>query len=204
MIIITKDNITKYLTDQDINIIDININKKIYFSGLNELIKDIKDNKDNKDNKDKNTKIIYNHKYYFISILYINHYYNDIIIIINNNNFNDIKIFIEYKNKGWNYINIIKNIDIFFYSYSNTKFIKYKYKTIEYNYKYNYKLIKIGTKVKKIFLNYYCIYYNNYSSYYYYNNYLLFILKTYKNRHYIEIKSNLNNIIYNLLFFVYK
>ena len=201
--IITKDNISNYLTDQDINIIDKNINKKIYFSGLNGLIKDNKYKKDKKDKKDKKCKIIYSQKYYFISILYINHYYNNKIILINNNNFNDIKIFIEYTNKDWDYFNIIKNIDIIFYSYNNKKIIKYKYKTIEYNYKYNYKLIQIGTKVKKIFLNYYYIYYNNYTSLYYYNNYFLFILKTYKNRHYTEIKSNLNNNINNLLFFVY-
>jgi len=196
MIIITKDNISNYFTDQDINIIDKNINKKKYFTGLNELIKD-------KDNKYKKCKIIYNHKYYFISILYINHhYYNNQIILINNNNFNDIKIYIKYINTGWDYFNISKNIDIIFYSYTNTKIIEYKYKTIQYNYKYNYTLIQIGTKIKKIYLNYYYIYYNNYTSLYYYNNYFLFILKKYKNRHYTEVKSNLNNIIYNLLFFV--
>jgi len=197
MIIITKDNISNYLTNQDINIIDKNINKKMYFNGLNELIKD---NKYNKDKKDKKCKIIYNQKYYFIS--YNDHNYNDKIIIINNDNYNDIKIYIKYINTGWDYFNISKNIDIIFYCYTNTKIIKYKYKTIQYNYKYNYKLIQIGTKIKKIFLNYYYIYYNNYTSLYYYNNYLLLILKPYKNRHYTEIKSNLNNIIYNLLFFV--
>ncbi len=53
--IITKDNISNYLTDQDINIIYKNI---ICFSGLNGIIKDKKD------------KIIYNHKYYFISRSY--------------------------------------------------------------------------------------------------------------------------------------
>jgi hypothetical protein len=140
MRIITKDNISNYLTDQDINIIDKNINKKIYFSGLNGLIKD---------KTWKKCKIIYNQKYYFIS--YNDHNYYDKIILINNNNFNDIKIFIEYKNKDWDYFNIIKNIDIYFYCYTNTKIIEYKYKTIAYYYKYNYKLIEIGTKVKKIF-----------------------------------------------------
>jgi len=34
MRIITKDNISNYLTDQDINIIDKNINKCYYFVGL--------------------------------------------------------------------------------------------------------------------------------------------------------------------------
>ena len=61
----------------------------------------------------------------------------------------------------------------------------------------------MGTKVKKIFLNNYYIYYNNYSSLYYYNNYFLFILKTSKYKNYLRIKSNLNNNINNLLFFVY-
>jgi len=199
MIIITKDNISNYLTDHDINIIDTNINKKMYFIGLNELIKD---------NKDNNCKIIYNHKYYFISYNYNN--YNDTIIIINNDNYNDIKIYIKYINTGWDIFNIIKNIDINFYCYYiNRKIINYnKNKIIEYNYNYNYKLIKIDTKIKKIFLNYYYIYYNcnnyynNYTSLYYYNNYFLFILKIYKNRYYIKIKSNLNNNINNLLFFV--
>jgi len=194
MIIITKDNISNYLTNQDINIIDKNINKRMLFSGLNELIKDIKDNKDN------NCKIIYNHKYYFISILYIYYHCYNKIIIINKNNFNDIKIYIKF-DKDWGYFNMIKNIDVYFYCYTNTKIINYYYKTIAYY--TNYKIIKIGTKVKKIFLNYYYIYYKNYSSLYYYNNYLLLILKTYKYRNYIRIKSNLNNIIYNLLFFVY-
>ena len=203
MIIITKDNISNYLTEKDINIIDKNINKKMYFSGLNELIKYKKYKKCKKYKKSKKCKIIYNQKYYFIS--YNDHNYNDKIILINNNNFNDIKIFIDYKNKDWDYFNIIKNIDITFYSYTNTKIIKYNYKTIEYNYEYNYKLIKIGIKVKKIFLNYYYIYnnFNNYSLYYYYycNNFL-FILKIFEYRNYTRIKYNLNIIIYNLLLFV--
>ena len=190
MIIITKDNISNYLTDQDINIIDKNINKCYYFRGLNELIKDT------------NNKIIYNHKYYFIS--YINNWVSDLIYIINNNNYNDINIYIKYKNKYLNYFNIIKNIDIFFYCNTNKKIINYKYKIIEYYYNCNCKIIRIGTKVKKIFLKYYYIYYSNYSPYYYYyyNNYLLFILKISKYRNYTRIKYNLNNIIYNLLFFV--
>ena len=111
MIIITKDNISNYLTDQDINIIDKNINKCYYFRGLNELIKDT------------NNKIIYNHKYYFIS--YINNWSSYIIYIINNNNFNDINIYIKYKNKDWNYFNIIKNINIIFYFYTNAKIIEF-------------------------------------------------------------------------------
>ena len=203
MIIITKDNISNYLTDQDINIIDKNINKKIYFSGLNGLIKDNKYKKDKKDKKDKKCKIIYSQKYYFISILYINHYYNNQIILINNNNFNDIIIYIKYINKDWYCFNIIKNIDIFFYCYNNRKIIDCKNKIIEYN--YNYKLIQMCTKAKKIFLNYYYIYYNynNYYALYYSNNYFLFILKISKYRNYIRIKYNLNNNINNLLFFVY-
>jgi len=200
MIIITNDNISNYLTDQDINIIDNYINKKIYFMGLNTLIKYKKDKKFKKiKNHFKKFIMIYNHKYYFIS--YNDNIYNDIIIIINNNNYNDIKIYIKYKSKD-KYSIINNDISVFYFFYTNKKIIIYKYKFIEYYFNFNYKLIEIGTKVKKIFLNYYYIYYKNYSSLYYYNNYFLFILKTYKNRNYTRIKSNLNNIIYNLLFFV--
>jgi len=190
MIIITKDNISNYLTEQDINIIDKNIKNEILFFSLNELIKDTK------------CKIIYNYKYYFIS--YNDHRYNDIIIIINNN-LNDSIIYFKYKNKDkYSIINKHNLIIFVVYLFSdNKKEINYNNKTITYYYNNNYKLIKIGTKVKKIFLNYYYIYYGNYSSLYYYNNYFLLILKTYKYRFYIRIKSNLNNSINNLFFFVY-
>ena len=190
MIIITKDNISNYLTDQDINIIDKNINKCYYFRGLNELIKDT------------NNKIIYNHKYYFIS--YINNWVSDLIYIINNNNYNDINIYIKYNNKDkYNIINKHNlQISVLYLFRYNKKTISYNNKNISYFYNNNYKIIKMDNKVKKIFLNYY-IYYNNYSSLYYYNNYFLFILKTSKYKNYLRIKSNLNNNINNLLFFVY-
>ena len=62
--------------------IDENINNKTYFKSLYDFIEDL------------SGKIIYNHKYYFIS--YIT-YGRNIIIIINSNNFTDIKIFIKKK-----------------------------------------------------------------------------------------------------------
>jgi len=190
MIIITKDNISNYLTDQDINIIDKNINKCYYFEGLNILT------------KDKKCKIIYNQKYYFIS--YINTWYRDIIYIINNNNFNDITIYIKYKNTDkYNIINKHNlKISVVYLFSINKKTISYNNKTISYYYNNNYKCIIIGNKVKKIFLNYYYIYYYNYTSLYYYNNYFLFILKISKYKIYLRINSNLNNNINNLLFFV--
>ena len=103
MIIITKDNISNYLTDKYINIIDKNI---ICFSGLNGIF------------KNKKNKIIYNHKYYFIlkSCIYNTYYTNTIINI--NNNYNDIKIYTKYNGKEWNFFNIIKNIYVYFNYYT--------------------------------------------------------------------------------------
>jgi len=204
MIIITKDNISNYLTDHDINIIDININKKMLFCGLNIFIF-------NKFGEF----LLCNKKYYYIT-------YNNgccyKIIIINNNNYNDIKIYIQYKNYDKICYYIIKNISIVYIYQNNNINIDYNYtnKSIEYylNYNNNYKLIEIGTKTKKIFLdykiNYYYIYYSsdyyNYYSLYYYYNYFLFIMKICKYKFNIKRniihKLNLNNII-NLLFFVY-
>ena len=191
---ITNNNIYNYLTEKDINIIDKNINKYIsFFCGVIKFIKGMY-----------GKVILYNQKYYFISEIIG----NIEIIIINNNNYNDIKIYTKYPTKNW-YIKYNNYVNIDYIFSINVKRIWYNNKTIEYNYNYNYKLIKIGNISKKIFIMYnYYIYYNsinNFTLLYYYNNYFLFILKKTQFRYiYFDIiKVNLNNIIINLLFFVY-
>jgi len=195
MIIITKDDIYNYLTDQDLNKIDKNIKSKLYFYNLKESL-----------NKSDAKLILYNQKYFYISYGFWFNYIK--IIIINNNNYNDIKIYIKYPNNDRVFYDMMYNISVEHDFSINKKRIDYNNTIIDYYLNNNYKFIKKGHINKKILLKYkmnyyYYIYYYNHTSLYYFNKYFVFILKKCRFRYIIIKKFNLNNIIINLLFFVY-